>query len=1103
MLKSLKNKTLRIMKKIIAAIFIMATQIYSAQQAADNNTNLANIIPPSPTAYALGNYGNVPVGLFTGTVNFSVPLLTYKTNNITLPLTMFYGSNGVKLDEVSSNVGLGWNLNYGGVISRTVRDKPDDTSQKLQIPSNAFEINNAPAYWNFIYGLGNLNANTDTEADIYSFNFNGVSGKFFYDRNSQIHLIEQQALKIEKSTDGFIITLPNGEKYYFEEKETTNFKTLGIGHQLPNIGATAYYLTKIVHPKGDEVYFAYENMYLNYTSSQSQNCTITQPYTTCQGTSVTTSMSSMGVVAQNMMTVSGKRIKTISSNTPLNGSVNFTYSTDNVNIDVEGNYKIQNITQADKNGNSLETVAFTYLNTANKRNFLSSVIFKDPKKSYVFEYEKPSQLDVRLSYSRDYWGYYNGKGNGVLVPKISDPSLNNFNYYGADQEPDPNFAKMGLLKKITYPTKGYTELEYEGNTYWGTKTITPAYSYLGMAAQNNTIVGTVTQQYAFTSPMDQTVQISGMSGFNSECTESSQTHTPIGRIGVTNPAGTSLLSSQFTNDQTNTVQFNAVAGVNYTIKLSASRCTFIWADARYYPFATQVFDTNLDTGGIRIKSTKDYDAPSSVPKYTRYYYGPKNDINHSSGDKGRNPAFVYKYISSEVCNGDGMICIIVPKPYLTISSNSLLPLFDTDKNTSTFYKYVTVSNGGDNFERGGETKEFIINRDYAGSQLWGTNDIITTPYTNYGWDNGFETSSEILRKNATGNLETVQSKENNYITSDASTFELKNFTHRRNDLLECQMTTPYYCTQANTITPGHACNGKSAGDIINMPYIANLDVNEYRTISYWKYLKSQSTTEYLNGSSLSTETEYFYDNPVNYQLSRQKITFPDTNISETSYQYAHEKGNQLLISRNMIGIPLQTEVTQTIYGVSKTLSKTETVYPVSIPTSEAGSLMLPLSVKSYDIPNNITNSEVKLDKYDQTNGNLLQYTLKTGTPVTIVWGYNNTQPIAKIEGITYDQLVNLGIISGIVLASDADASNPAQEGALLVAFENFRNSAGLKNLPVTNMTYDPLIGMTNVIMPTGLRQVYIYDTATNRLKEIRENDPVGKILKEFRYNYKN
>jgi len=129
------------MKKILLPLGLLLANINTVkaqQQSSDNDTNIANIIPPSPIAYALGNYGNVPVGLFTGTANVNIPLFNYKTDNISLPIAMFYGNNGIKIDEISSNVGLGWNLNSGGVISRTVRDGPDDTSQTLQLASNAF-----------------------------------------------------------------------------------------------------------------------------------------------------------------------------------------------------------------------------------------------------------------------------------------------------------------------------------------------------------------------------------------------------------------------------------------------------------------------------------------------------------------------------------------------------------------------------------------------------------------------------------------------------------------------------------------------------------------------------------------------------------------------------------------------------------------------------------------------------------------------------------------------------------------------------------------------------------------------------------------------------
>jgi len=112
-----------------------------------------------------------------------------------------------------------------------------------------------------------------------------------------------------------------------------------------------------------------------------------------------------------------------------------------------------------------------------------------------------------------------------------------------------------------------------------------------------------------------------------------------------------------------------------------------------------------------------------------------------------------------------------------------------------------------------------------------------------------------------------------------------------------------------------------------------------------------------------------------------------------------------------------------------------------------------------------------------------------------VWGYNGTQPIAKVEGATYSQVS--GLAGTIINASDADASDPTMEGALITALDGFRTA--LPGYQVTTYSYDPLIGVTSITPPNGLREVYVYDTA-NRLKEVR--DVNGNLLKSNEYHYR-
>ncbi|SHM65724.1 hypothetical protein SAMN05444267_10657 [Chryseobacterium polytrichastri] len=258
--------------------------------------------------------------------------------------------------------------------------------------------------------------------------------------------------------------------------------------------------------------------------------------------------------------------------------------------------------------------------------------------------------------------------------------------------------------------------------------------------------------------------------------------------------------------------------------------------------------------------------------------------------------------------------------------------------------------------------------------------------------------------------------------------------------------------------------------------------------------------EYFNGNPLKA-TEDIIFNTRDYPI-KEVTTHSDSKITETNYQYAHEKADQRLISANMIGIPLETSTIQKKDAndvLGKLISKTETKY------DNPGNLF-PSSELSYDILNNIVSTEVSYDKYDE-KGNLLQYTTKLGTPVTIVWGYNNTQPIAQIEGITYDQLTGQVSPSAVVSASDEDAADPSKEGLLLDALTAFRKNSFFADKKITTYTYDPLIGVTSITAPTGVREIYLYDSA-NRLKEVkvREKDSAGnyvlRTVKQFNYNYK-
>ena len=264
-------------------------------------------------------------------------------------------------------------------------------------------------------------------------------------------------------------------------------------------------------------------------------------------------------------------------------------------------------------------------------------------------------------------------------------------------------------------------------------------------------------------------------------------------------------------------------------------------------------------------------------------------------------------------------------------------------------------------------------------------------------------------------------------------------------------------------------------------------------INYIESAKIENTSTtikdfFQNNSVEKKVMNSYYGSDVNtpINLKNEKTIFSDESTIETAYQYAYEKGNQKLIDANMVGIPLDTEVKKD----GKTISKAETKYdnPVNL---------LPSSVLSYNMQSNTPSTEVTYDIYDGKR-NLIQYTTKAGVSTSIIWGYNQTQPIAKIEGAKLSDITQT-LINSIVNASD-DTNANYSESTLLNQLDAFR--IALPNFQISTYTYKPLIGVTTITPPSGIREYYFYDTA-NRLESVKTNENgVLTTLKEYQYHYK-
>jgi hypothetical protein len=85
---------------ILLLLSFCANQLFAQQNPTVPNegTTIANPVPASPDAAALGKYGNIPVSPYTGVPNISIPLYTIKSGDLTMPVSLSYHSSGNKVE---------------------------------------------------------------------------------------------------------------------------------------------------------------------------------------------------------------------------------------------------------------------------------------------------------------------------------------------------------------------------------------------------------------------------------------------------------------------------------------------------------------------------------------------------------------------------------------------------------------------------------------------------------------------------------------------------------------------------------------------------------------------------------------------------------------------------------------------------------------------------------------------------------------------------------------------------------------------------------------------------------------------------------------------
>ena len=499
------------MKKLFSLFFVLhGFSLFAQDFPSIDNIPMDDIqnpvkIPNSPEATQFTKYGNIDVSLYTGTPNISIPIYTLQGKEVSVPISLSYDASGIKVEQISTRVGIGWNVNVGGTVTRMIRGEADIHAFTPITHQGSFDnymnefidlvrtYNLSPGPdlrpWDAInkyfehYDRMLAGKYVDTEPDLYNFNINGTSGKFYIDVQGNPVCINDPSIKIgvhstSSTSWTWVFTMTDGTKYYLEKSEETTFENASLQRVIKY--PSAWYLTKIESPnKIDIVTFTY----IDTPWAKKQRFTENKSVKEVPHADYTEQTVCGGTATESFYNSSYKINHTeLSYITLNNGEQRVHFVTGDNREDLEGTKKLERIYAVHKTGIIPTKVTFeqSYFSgsvlsgfdaESGKRLKLNKVIFQEgsggnslalsgEKHEYSFTYYEDQGFPSRHSMSQDRWGYYNGKPNTTLVPKYdyTVPPLS-----GADRSISLPHAQSGSLKQITYPTGGTSEFTYESN----------------------------------------------------------------------------------------------------------------------------------------------------------------------------------------------------------------------------------------------------------------------------------------------------------------------------------------------------------------------------------------------------------------------------------------------------------------------------------------------------------------------------------------------------------------------------------------------------------------------------------------------------------------
>ena len=484
------------------------------------------MLPTSPDAAILGRFGDIPIGYYTGTADVSIPLYTIKETGIDIPIVLRYHGSGIKVEDQASNVGLGWSLEPGGSIIQVVNGTEDGMDQVVTADPAGYamlksyglaqgEYSGRPIIGYNTWGCGPVVSPADSyetiyrltlgdgQPDLYIFNFPGFSGKFYVNPETHqvVQLDKKDSITFTFSSGQWTATTMNGDQFIFgvRENSTTFIVTDHTGY--------TYKLNEIILHNGRIIQFQYAPGYYSWYTYSETFHTYYLDGLNPSNEAISGATPHSDISQNNTFNL----VKIISSdaivNFNLEDRLDLIGEADIDTISNNGTTSTKRLKSIDvystANGNKLKSFQFnysyfpyttiggSYVNLPGSQDVLGLRLRLDSLTEtgylpngatqslppYKFAYDSTTTLPLKTSFARDFWGYYNGQSNTGFIPDLSFFYFNQDSLYQSvpanlmdssffnNRAPDSISMMAAMLKRITYPTGGYTEFDYSPNSF--------------------------------------------------------------------------------------------------------------------------------------------------------------------------------------------------------------------------------------------------------------------------------------------------------------------------------------------------------------------------------------------------------------------------------------------------------------------------------------------------------------------------------------------------------------------------------------------------------------------------------------------------------------